>query len=503
MNIFSAKRIKKGGGRPPENKNVSVIEISGKKFATGLLWKQIENPRAVMKEARRYGKENDMDIVATRYSPDQIQAGYVKKSHGVTKDMFSLATTMAGIIDTYPDLFLKDGGTVHDKDYEEGAGWLCIVEVPKNIVKRKTMRNKNRTDVDFLEEDGDESLYYLLATFNGIILPQTDKIGSFSNISNAAQKIISLFHGEQGGKKSFKWIYAPEKFNISEDSLELKDIVTSDKVIKEYRLKPLTFGLTKKELVYIALFIIICSGYVTWQGYEKKKEADMEAEMARIQQQLAAEQAERIRKQTGVSIDKRDLVKPWVTKPGLATFLSICDKKMMKVPSNIGGWNLKGAECEEHNITAFYSRMPYTTVNDFRDEVKRLLEVEPFIDSDGNSGGYTLKNEMPPSGGEDVIEALPVMSELTSLFQRLGINYKISEEEKKVLPPLPGQEKNTEPKAAPWAVLDFEINTPARPVDVFAGFTIPVIRIDNITIDTTKVTETMWTVKGKVYVKSE
>lgn len=482
--------------------NVNIAEICGKKFATGLIWKTIENPRIVMREARQYGKDHEMDIVAIRDHPEQTQAGYVKKSYGVTKDMYSLATAVTGILEQNTELFFNATEDELREAYRADGGWLVVIPIPKKSIKKKVSRNNRDEQNVNMQDDNDEYYYYLLASSKGVILPQTDKMGNFSYIQKEANRLISLFHGDQGTKKTFKWIFAPEKFNISESEIEFSELITSERKLKDYRLKPLTFGLTKKELAYICILSLAAGSYMGWQAYERKIAAEQEAEMIRQQQKLAAEQAARIKKQTGLDVDNKDLIKPWITRPSLNTFLSVCNDKMMSVSPDIAGWQLKGAECTEMNVKAFYTRMPLTTVKEFREEVKRLFSIEPDMDVDGNGGSYSLPISMPPSGREDVIDAQTARSELTSLFQRLGLNYEIKIEDQPVIPPLPGQQQTQERTTAPWGIYDFSIDTFALPVDVFAGFSVPVVRLDSIIIDSTKFTEMKWKVKGKLYVQN-
>lgn len=499
---FLNKSEKKKDSSVTGNMNVTIAEYNGKKFVSGLIWKTIENPRTVMKEARLYGKSNDMDIVAIRDHPEQTQAGYVKKSYGVTKDMFSLATAVTGILEQNSEEFFHVTHEELQEAYRNDIGWLVVIPIPKESIKKKNLRNSRDDNIVIGKDAENEFSYYLLASSKGVILPQTDKMGDFEYISREANKLISLFHGDKGLKKTFKWILAPENFSIGEKELTLAQLITNDVRLKDYGLKPLTFGLTKKELTYIAIFVIFATSYMGWKAYQKKKADEAEAQWELTQKKIAEQEAERIKKQTGLNVDNRDLIKPWITRPSLHAFLSVCNQRMVSVPPNIAGWNLKGAECNEHNITAVYTRMPLTTVKEFRHEVQRLFSTDPFIEVDGNSGSYSLKNQMPPSGREDVINALEAMSEVTSLFQQLGINYDIKLEEQPVIPPLPGQQKDAPKKSAPWSIYDFSIDTYLFPADIFSGFSVPVIRLDSVVIDSTT-KEMKWKVKGKIYVKNE
>ena len=74
------------GSRGPD---VSILSYHGNKFVSGLFWRPLSSQRQYMKEARKLGKEEHLDIVAIRHSPTVIQAGFVSKSQGAVKGMYS------------------------------------------------------------------------------------------------------------------------------------------------------------------------------------------------------------------------------------------------------------------------------------------------------------------------------------------------------------------------------------------------------------------------------
>ncbi|MEN7279298.1 type 4b pilus protein PilO2, partial [Pseudomonas aeruginosa] len=81
------------GSRGPD---VSILSYHGNKFVSGLFWRPLSSQRQYMKEARKLGKEEHLDIVAIRHSPTVIQAGFVSKSQGAVKGMYSLASALSG-----------------------------------------------------------------------------------------------------------------------------------------------------------------------------------------------------------------------------------------------------------------------------------------------------------------------------------------------------------------------------------------------------------------------
>lgn len=70
---------------------VQVLQHRGKSFVTGLRWHPLGSVTGHMKEARQYGREHQLDIVAIRRTPAIIQAGFVARSDEVTKGMYSLS----------------------------------------------------------------------------------------------------------------------------------------------------------------------------------------------------------------------------------------------------------------------------------------------------------------------------------------------------------------------------------------------------------------------------
>ncbi|HFQ8479583.1 TPA: type 4b pilus protein PilO2, partial [Pseudomonas aeruginosa] len=84
------------GSRGPD---VSILSYHGNKFVSGLFWRPLSSQRQYMKEARKLGKEEHLDIVAIRHSPTVIQAGFVSKSQGAVKGMYSLASALSGQFD--------------------------------------------------------------------------------------------------------------------------------------------------------------------------------------------------------------------------------------------------------------------------------------------------------------------------------------------------------------------------------------------------------------------
>ncbi|HDL6787595.1 TPA: type 4b pilus protein PilO2, partial [Yersinia enterocolitica] len=202
-----------------EKQSIQVVQVNGKKFVTGLFWQQIQDPRSYMAEARKFGKANGMDVVAIRHADINIQAGFVARKRGAEKGMYSLASTIAGIIETTE--------TGHD------GRWLGIFEIEEgSFVETLTLKNEKKSktklfkkneqrkdDLDFnieefsseISEENiaspiavNEKKYLFVAVSDGSIVPSSDKVGNAQDMKRIASQAINLF----SSSKKFKKIYS-------------------------------------------------------------------------------------------------------------------------------------------------------------------------------------------------------------------------------------------------------------------------------------------------------
>ncbi len=74
---------------PKPISRVQTIQVRGRVFVTGMLWTPLGNMTSYMKEARQYGHEHGMDIVAIRRTSLMIQAGFVSSSSDVQRHVLA------------------------------------------------------------------------------------------------------------------------------------------------------------------------------------------------------------------------------------------------------------------------------------------------------------------------------------------------------------------------------------------------------------------------------
>lgn len=129
---------------PKPSSRVQTIQHRGRVFVTGMLWIPLGNMTSYMKEARQYGQEHSLDIVAIRRTSLMIQAGFVSRTSDVNKGMYSLAATLAGQL---------------------GDSWIAAWAV-----------------------DADQDRYAIVAVHEGRIIPGCDLIGTAAEVRKRVQQ---------------------------------------------------------------------------------------------------------------------------------------------------------------------------------------------------------------------------------------------------------------------------------------------------------------------------
>ncbi len=217
--------------QPARTSRTQIIAHRGKSFVTGLRWHPLGSVTGYMKEARQFGKENNLDIVAIRRTPGIIQAGFVSRSDGVTKGMYSLAATLAGQL---------------------GDSWIAAWRI-----------------------DQDEDRFAVVAVHKGGIIPGCDLIGTEAEVRRRVAQQRSR------GIEFDDW-YLPPEFEMGGKPVEIDELLHPSKLKREYRLRPLMFGLSKAELAQLIVVALIIAaglgGWMQWKAYQSLME--LEARLA-------------------------------------------------------------------------------------------------------------------------------------------------------------------------------------------------------------------------------
>lgn len=436
----------------PKSATISVVEIEGKQFVAGLYWQPLTKPRAYKKEAQEIGKREGMDIVAIRRSTI-MQAGFAPKGQGAMKGMYSLAAALAGKL---------------------GNSWIGVF----------TLGNDR---------------YAFVAVDDGAIVPGCDVIGDREDV----EQRLRYFYGQS----PWKHVYVPQDFDFGGEGAAISDLLAeknfSGSEWREFRLLPLKFGLTSREMVnYGVIALVLISA--AWSGnWYKEEQQRKEREAAIRAEQLRLAELERIKANTKKEREIKGLDHPWVKLPSVDDFLKGCVGTINDFPLSLGGWVFEFAVCDGSTATASYRRKDVATSNDLLVNAKARFEGEPVFVEDFESAvvGKPLKILF---GGDDAlglsVEVLPAAS---SVFQELGIRMKFIERTVQKPAALPGQAQPEEQGMVPdWKEYTFMFDSEITPTALFAGHDWNGMRLTKIGVklapDSAKLT---WTIAGEQYAK--
>lgn len=414
---------------------IRVLTFHQRRFVVGLVWQTIRAQRNPMKEIRRIGKAQGLDLVAVRQS-DSIQAGFAPKTRQRLRGAYSLIVALASLL--------------------EGC---CIAVVP-------------------LGDSPEGIAQYTLVgkTERGGIHPWSDKIYTADELR---QRIIDLrneLRGSQGsldvpvqGDLSLPWVTA---------ALDLSTLLVPQALSKQFRLRPLTWGMTRAQLVATGIALILALAglmvYLHAVG-EREAAARLAIERARIRQ---AELNRQARYQTALA----GLRHPWIDKPSVSTFIRHCREGLDRIPVSIKGWISTTVVCTDTHISVQSVRRTHSAVT--TRDVVRAVQARFGVSADFNfqqSGltSFSLPQRLPPEGDDPMGSAEERLMDLMSLFQALNIDLAI------MAVPIKAVKTNSEGEALPlqdWLAYTFSAETDISPQQIFAGDRYTGLRLSDITV---------------------
>ncbi|MCY0853024.1 type 4b pilus protein PilO2 [Cupriavidus sp. D39] len=454
--------------RPPEKKavaasessEIAIITIHGKKFVSGLFWQPLSRARAYMGEARELGKKHDWDIVAIRRGRARIQAGFVSKDRGALKGMYSLAASLAGVL---------------------GDRWIGAFAVD------------------------DQDRYAVVAVHEGTIVPGFDRV--VHGFEEAKQLLMHGINLLDFGEN----VFAPQAFGVALQEHDLPSVLKPKLLRPEYKLKQLTFGLTKKEIGVLAVALLIAGvgifAYGKWAEHQEAQriaELQRQAELRRRALALLEEQSRK--KQTVKALEH-----PWAHMPSALAFTSACKEASAATPLSIAGWVERDSSCVAGSVVVAYVRgQKGATVEAFHDAASSLKDWRVAVLDSSIEATITRDLSMPAAGDELLLDASAAKMRLASEVQGWGedvaklvsiVHRDISVP--KPPPALPGQVTPAAPlpPEPTWQEFTFEFKTglpPARHVERLKD--LPGLRLTNITATLSQEEAKLeWTVKGDLY----
>nr|WP_240313945.1 type 4b pilus protein PilO2 [Candidatus Fukatsuia symbiotica] len=268
-----------------EKKPIRLVTYNNKVFVVGLEWRAIKGGLHYMKEVKAIGKRENLDVVAIRQN-DSIQAGFAPKFTVPLKGKYSLAVSLVSLIP---------------------GKWLAVIPL-----------NKDDLNTD----------YIVMASTGGLVMPWTDKIVSPAVLE---QEVVDITSRLAKGEGEFK-VFGDKRFLWVTDDLSLTALLTVKNLKKEFKLKPLTWGLTKKERVSWAVFLVfLLIAFSFFNRYQQNKEH--KARLLAIEKQKLADD---INKEARYKAALLSLKHPWVDKPSIQHFIQRCDQTLQQIPLSLG-----------------------------------------------------------------------------------------------------------------------------------------------------------------------
>lgn len=437
------KRAARGTVYAPEpNSSLTVIEINGRSFVAGLTWMTLTRYAKYMSEAREIGKQRGMDMVAIRRS-SKIQAGFAPKSRVKLRGMYSLAAALCGSL---------------------GEDWIGAFEL----------------------EDG---RYALIAVNGGSVMAGRDRVASLDEVRDEFGDVYQLVSNETATGWRGRIVAPPEVYDSAEH-LSLAELLPKKVVRPEHRLRQLTLGLTKGELIAIgggiATLAVGTLAFQSWRTGVAEREAEELAELN------LAEQLQRAKAATSA------VVIPWEITPPARTFVATCKAAVGDLPLSVGGWVLREALCDLNRAVATYARpQSGSTVAVFVDVATTTFGQAPAVIADGAGASIFQSLSFAANGPDELLPMGAVLAAATSHLQKLeGIAEGIIQ-----APPVPDVLPGSEPPPAPeWEHRQLTVTTGMSPDQFIDGLPPNGLRITelHVVLDADAGALT-WNITGDIY----
>lgn len=432
----------------------SLITVKNKRLVAGLFWVPLRKPRKYMAEARELGKKHEMNIVAIRRGPTILQAGFIKKSAGVDKRMYSFAALVADHI----------SGMLAQTSETANSPFVAVFKV-------------------------EESRYAMVAVKDGSILPGSDSIGDLALIGNRMKEYFQRINDDNAQ------IYAPEEMDYGGDhTLTLEDVLAS--IARHHSLRTLNFGgLTNKEAILLGLLAVaIAAGLYAFFDWRVREET-----RRLILEQQRQEELARIAAESGQEATKQALIHPWTEIPTIQMLLPACSSIFDPAPLSLAGWSFENAQCSAPGVQLIYTRPVGGTLAEFREQASKVWPSAAIgFSLDGANASVALSHRLPPGGDDPLASADQRVETITSRFQFHQVGFAVAQKVSAPVATLPGAEEADQPPPPDWSTAEFNFTAPYPPEALFAGVDTQGMRVLQVGIMRNE-TVLEWTVKGEIY----
>jgi len=436
---------------PAADGTVQVLHYHGRDFVTGLVWHPLGSLTKYMKEARDYGREHQMDIVAIRHSGSVIQAGFVARSAGAMKGMYSLAAALAGQL---------------------GNSWLAAWAM-----------------------DPEAERYALVAVHDGAVVPGSDRVGSREEIERKLNQLLAR-------SLVFDELYLPPEFDRGGQPLDIEALLAPANLRREYRLRPLTLGLSASEATRIGLMAaLVLGGVVGWKLWQAHKQSEARQAQALIDAQRQA-QLDAMSQATGKAQPLQALEHPWAKQIAPAAFIAGCNGEIDSLPLAMAGWRFDSAQCDGTLVSSVYKRTGTSSALDLLAATAGHFADTPGFFDAGNSAALKRDLHLAVAGDESLTPASTALAELTSHFNRLETALTLRElpVTPAAPPALPGQPVPPAPPPPDWKHYEFQYQSALPPAVMLQGLAQPGLRLREIKTQL-QGERLLWSVTGDLYVQ--
>lgn len=438
-----------------ESGHIRVLTFNQRQFVVGLTWQTIRAQRNPMKEIKRVGKAQGLELVAVRHS-DSIQAGFAPKTRLRLRGTYSLTVALASLL--------------------EGC---CIAVVPLG------------------ESSAGVAQYTLIGkTERGGIHVWSDKIYTEEKLQ---QTIIDLRDELRGSKGDLD---VPVYGDISTPGvttpLDLQDVLTPKNISKDFRLRPLTWGMTRGQLIAAGMVTsLVLGSLMVYLHLEGIREAE-----ARAAAQREISRQETINKQARYKAALESFRHPWTEKTSVNTFIGHCQEVRDKIPISIEGWMSIVMVCTDVDVSVQSVRRTNSaaTTEKYVEAVQKLFGVTPVFNfQDSNQTSFSLAQKLPPEGDDPMVPAGERLMHFISIFQALNIDLSVT------AVPITDVKKNREGEDLPlqdWQEYQFSAETDVPPIMIFDGTNYTGIRLTKITsVTNTSDGSVRYKISGSLYGK--
>ncbi|MDY8671149.1 type 4b pilus protein PilO2 [Escherichia coli] len=427
-----SKRAKQD--RPVNEAAIRVLTINNNRFVVGLKWETIKVHRKVMQEVRKIGKAKNLDVVAIRKA-EAIQAGFAPKSRQKLRGSYSLIVSLASIL--------------------QGS---CIAVIPVGV-----------------NENGEEEYTLVARTEKGAIHPDSDSINTESKIK---QVVLDLKQDLRGNQQNTEIpVYGDQdKFPWVTDVLDINDLLKPSNIKKDFRLKPLQWGMTKNQLIGFAAALLMSGVAALFiiNHYDEQERLKRVAAQALMMQQ--EELNKKARYQTALDKFKH----PWITTSSIPVFLKGCEEGLKKVNLSIEGWQPAMIKCSQNDISVNYNRPDNSAVTAaaFVKAVREIYGTSPDISTTQTSmSAFSLAHTLAPNGDDPFQDMGQQLVGIISLFQAVNIPASLKQVSIKDV------KKNEQGEKLPlqdWEEYTFDVQTTIPPQLIFKNGEFTGMRLNSV-----------------------